>query len=95
MSLTESPGIDSRLLESEERYRAVIGNASDMIQSVRPDGTFEFVNKAWLDKLGFTREEVTELFVWDIVYPEALEHCQIVFMKAVMGNRSIPWKRSS
>lgn len=87
MSLTESPGIDSRLLESEERYRAVIDNASDMIQSVRPDGTFEFVSKAWLDKLGYTREEVAEVIMWDIVYPEALEHCQILFMKAVMGEQ--------
>ena len=30
---------DQRLLESEQRYQAVIENASDMIQSVRPDGT--------------------------------------------------------
>src|SRR5688572_12298992 len=42
---------DPRLVESEERYRAVIENASDMIQSVRADGTFEFVNPAWLEKL--------------------------------------------
>lgn len=87
MSQTESPGIDPRLLESEERYRAVIDNASDMIQSVRPDGTFEFVNRAWLDKLGYTIEEVEELIVWDIVYPEAMEHCQLLFMKAVMGEQ--------
>ena len=33
-----------QLAESEERYRAAIDNAHDMIQSVRPDGTFEFVN---------------------------------------------------
>ncbi|MBA2289561.1 MAG: PAS domain S-box protein [Chloroflexia bacterium] len=85
MSQTESPEADSRLLESEERYRAVIDNASDRIQSVRPDETFEFVYKAWLDKLGYTRDEVAGLIVCDIVYPDALEHCQLLFMKAVMG----------
>lgn len=54
---------DPRLVESEERYRAVIENASDMIQSVRPDGTFEFVNPAWLEKLGYTDREVDDLVI--------------------------------
>ena len=71
----------------DRRYRAVIDNASDMIQSVRPDGTFEFVNRAWLDKLGYSTEEVADLIVWDIVYPDALQHCQTLFMKAVMGEQ--------
>ncbi len=49
---------DPRLIESEARFRAVIENASDMIQSVLPDGTFEFVNRAWLERLGYTDEEL-------------------------------------
>ncbi len=87
MSQSHSPAIDPRLVESEERYRAVIDNASDMIQSVRPDGTFEFVNRAWLDKLGYSVEEVAGLIVWDIVYPDSLEHCQTLFTKAVTGEQ--------
>ena len=81
----DQAGIDSRLMESEQRYRDVIENASDMIQSCRPDGSFEFVNRAWLEKLGYTAEEVNRLLVWDIVHPEALEHCQNAFMRAVQG----------
>src|SRR5688572_12885301 len=46
--------LDGRLIESEARYRAVIENASDMVQSCRPDGSFEFVNPAWLQKMGYT-----------------------------------------
>jgi PAS domain S-box-containing protein len=77
---------DLKLRESEDRYRAVIDNASDMIQSVLPDGTFEFVNQAWLDKLGYTREEVEHLIVWDIVHPDSLQHCQLLFMAALQGD---------
>lgn len=81
----EPSSVDPRLMESEERYRAVIQNASDMIQSVRPDGTFEFVNQAWLDTLGYNAEDVPGLIIWDIIYPESVEHCQLFFSKAVTG----------
>jgi PAS domain S-box-containing protein len=77
--------LDSRLAESEARYRAVIENASDMIQSVRPDGTFEFVNHTWLEKLGYSEDEVADLIVWDIIHPESVEHCQEFFGRAIGG----------
>ncbi len=77
--------IDPRLEESEERYRAVIENASDMIQSVRPDGTFEFVNKAWLSTLGYAPEEVANLIVWDVIHPDEYDHCGPYFERAVQG----------
>jgi len=77
--------VESRLRESEERYRAVIENASDMIQSCRPDGSFEFVNAAWLRKLGYTPEEVEHLKLWDIIHPDSLDHCQQVFSQASGG----------
>jgi PAS domain S-box-containing protein len=84
--------VDLKLLESEQRYRAVIDNATDMIQSVRPDGTFEFVNQAWLDKFGYTREEVEHLIVWDIVHPDGMEHCQVLFMRALQGDTIEEWQ---
>ena len=77
-----------RLTESEERYRAVIENASDMIQSVLPDASFEFVNRAWLAKMGYTADEVKKLIAWDTIHPESLEHCQILFGKIFSGHGS-------
>ncbi|HEX5367902.1 MAG TPA: ATP-binding protein [Dehalococcoidia bacterium] len=75
-----------RLTESEERYRAVIENASDMIQSVLPDASFEFVNRAWLHKMGYTADEVKGLIAWDTIHPESIEHCQTLFGKIFSGN---------
>jgi PAS domain S-box-containing protein len=77
--------LDPRMRESEERYRAVIDNASDMIQSIRPDGTFEFVNPAWLRTLGYTPEEVDHLIIFDIVHPDEMEHCQQIFAAVMQG----------
>ncbi len=75
----------AQLAESEERYRTLIEMSSDLVQSVRPDGTFEFVNKAWLDKLGYTPEEMDNLIIWDIIHPDSLQECQIHFSMAVEG----------
>ena len=76
---------DLRLIESEERYRAVIENASDMIQSVLPDGTFEFVNGAWKATLGYTDDDLSSMTVFQIVHPDFLEHCMADFMRAIRG----------
>lgn len=85
MSDGNATHVDSLLVESEERYRAVIENASDMIQSVRPDGTFEFVNRSWERQLGYGEDELAGMTVWDIIYPDQLEHCELFFMAAMRG----------
>lgn len=85
MSQDSSVNQSGLLAESEERYRALIENASDLIQSVRPDGTFEFVNKAWFDKLGYTREDLETLHLWDVIDPDSLETCMVHFQEAVKG----------
>jgi PAS domain S-box-containing protein len=85
MSSIKPSAEDPRLIESEQRYRAVIQNASDMIQSVRPDGTFEFVNQAWLTRLGYTEDDVPQLTIWDIIYEDSVEHCQHFFGMALTG----------
>ncbi len=79
------PDVTSRLVESEARYRAFIENASDLIQSVLMDGRFEFVNRAWLEKLGYEEHEVADLVIWDIIHPDSLAHCQSFFMLVMQG----------
>jgi PAS domain S-box-containing protein len=74
-----------RLAESEQRYRAVIDNAWEMIQSVRPDGTFEFVNQAWFDTLGYSADDLSGLNIWDIIHESSVAHCQLLFQQAIKG----------
>ncbi len=73
------------LRASEERYRDLFENATDLIQSVSPDGTFEYVNTAWRETLGYTAEEVKRLSVWDIVHPDQLDVCKNHFERTMRG----------
>ena len=79
--------VDPRLVESEQRYQAVIENASDMIQSVRPDGTFEFVNRSWRTTMGYTDDDLAKMTIWDIIHPDSLAHCQGEFVKVIGGQQ--------
>lgn len=55
------------LADSEEKYRDLLENANDLIQSVAPDGRFYYVNRAWEETLGYADDEVADLRVWDVV----------------------------
>ena len=63
------------LRQSEERYRDLFENASDLIQSVDSEGRFLYVNRAWMDTLGYTSEEVPHLRLPDILRPDQIPHC--------------------
>ncbi len=58
------------LQASEERYRDLFENATDLIQSIDLDGRFEYVNTAWLNTLGYSEEELKELNIVDILDPK-------------------------
>lgn len=60
------------LRASEERYRDLFENATDLIQSVDPQGRIQFVNKAWKKALGYLDGEIPQLTLEDIVHPDYL-----------------------
>ncbi len=59
-----------KLQASEEQHRDLLENANDLIQSVSPDGHFLYVNRAWMETLGYGAGEVSTLRLWDVVKPE-------------------------
>ena len=73
------------LEESEGRYRDLFDNASELIQSVDPEGGFVLVNKAWMDALGYAEADLVNLLVFDIIHKNNLEHCQDVFASLMAG----------
>ncbi len=44
--------------ETEEKYKTIFENASDMINIVTPEGKILYVNNAWRKTLGYTEEEL-------------------------------------
>lgn len=66
-------------MDSEQLYKNILEGSVSLIHSIRPGGTFEFVNKAWKDSLGYTQKEAEEMAIDRIIFPEMMkEHKQML-----------------
>jgi PAS domain S-box-containing protein len=79
----------AELHQSKERYRDLFDNANDLIQSINTEGYFSYVNRSWLEAMGYTAEEVTNLHLEDVVHPDQVAHCQDLFQHLQAGERLV------
>jgi diguanylate cyclase (GGDEF)-like protein/PAS domain S-box-containing protein len=61
---------EQALRESEERYRTLFENATDFVFTLRKDGSVESANQAGLNMLGYSRAELSQLRLDELVAPE-------------------------
>ena len=84
--LFERREAERALRESEERYRDLFENATDLIQSVDGEGRILFVNQAWQRTLGYTADEASRMQMWEIIHPDSMAHCIELFERALSGH---------
>ncbi len=60
----------SELAESEERYRVLVDNVSDLVSIHAPDGALRYVTPSVETLLGYTQSECRSLALWSLIHPE-------------------------
>ena len=55
--------------ETVHLFASFIKGTNDLIHSVKPDGTFEFVNHAWLETLGYPENNIESMQLKQVLFP--------------------------
>ena len=63
----------------------MLDHCSDLIQSVSHEGKFLYVNRAWLDTLGYAAGELSGLKLLDVVHPDWRPRGMDVFQRLISG----------
>lgn len=63
--------VNTELKESEQRLQDFLDNANDLIQIISPEGSFFYVNRTWLETLGYGEEALEYLSCFEIVHPDS------------------------
>ena len=85
--VSERKRADRALRESEERYRDLFDNASDLVCMAAPDGALLYVNKAWQVGTGYSEDEIARMQLLDIVHSENRAHFSEVLRRVLGGER--------
>jgi diguanylate cyclase (GGDEF)-like protein/PAS domain S-box-containing protein len=83
--ITERKLAEKMLRSSEERYRDIFDNTSDLIQCVSPDGSFIYTNRTWRETLKYTEEEAASLNLLDVLHPDSKICCKERFERLLNG----------
>ena len=86
--ITEMKKAERQLIESEEKYRDLFENASDLIQSIDNKGNIIYVNNAWKKALGYSTRELKNRNIFEFIHPEDKQHCKQFFTKIMNANKS-------
>jgi PAS domain S-box-containing protein len=74
----------SEVRQLEEKYRDLIENSPEMIYQLDRAGQFVHVNQTGLEKLGYSREEILSMHLWDLV-PNAQAPGVLTYLERLMS----------
>jgi PAS domain S-box-containing protein len=88
--ITERVEAERRLRESEERFRELADNVSQLVWTADPSGWIYWYNKRWYDYTGTTFEGMQGWGWRDVHHPDYIDHVIV----EVQGNwaRGEPWE---
>jgi PAS domain S-box-containing protein len=69
--ITERKTMEEALRESQERYRSLVSQATDIIYTAGLDGRFTFVNEAASAIMGYSHHELVGMHYLDLIVPDS------------------------
>ena len=88
--ITERKQAEEALRESEERFSAILRQATAGIVLKDAEGRLKFVNQAFCNMLGYTESELLGKTVWELMYQDDVAESKRSFDRLMM--EGIPFK---
>ncbi|MFW5986934.1 MAG: PAS domain S-box protein, partial [Methanohalophilus sp.] len=85
--ITESKRNEKILRESEEKYRAIVDNTHEMIYIYKENG-FIFVNDRICEVTGYTKNDIYNMKVLDLIHPEEKEKIREIMLKRLNNDKA-------
>ena len=83
--VSEKKKVSEALSRSNAQLQDLINNTTDLIQITGVTGRFLFVNRAWLETMGYSEEEAKDLKIQDVLHPEFAHQTQAQFDALAKG----------
>jgi PAS domain S-box-containing protein len=83
--VSERKAGEQALRESEERYRDLFDNASDLVCMATTEGRFLYVNEAWQERMGYSDDEIRRLNLKDMIHPDTRDGFEVILRRVLAG----------
>jgi PAS domain S-box-containing protein len=91
--ITERKRMENAIRESEERFRAIVSQATAGISESDLDSRLVFVNPRFCEMLGYSEEEMLGRTLWELTYKDDLEENKRLFKRMITQEESYQFEK--